>query len=159
MENKKTIEMTWNFDMSSAPVFEHLIITYIDDSGDTPFSVVTVGEQNYHGDWYDICNGEFILNYKVCAYMKFPEELPVNELRSIDTTKNTTKTWRDDPMTEKQENLIALIEKCACENLSFIPGFSGTTKGEACDYISAYIDEVYSIPVDYEQWQDEQWNR
>ena len=47
--------------------------------------------------------------------------------------------WRDDPITKKQENMIAIIEENANMNGAFIPPFHGTTKGEACDYIGNYL--------------------
>lgn len=47
--------------------------------------------------------------------------------------------WRNDPITEKQEQMIANIEENAIINGAFIPPFHGNTKGEACDYISNYI--------------------
>ena len=52
-------------------------------------------------------------------------------------------SWRDDPITEKQEQMIATIEENACMNGAFIPPFTGETKGEACDYIGNYIHECY----------------
>ena len=48
-------------------------------------------------------------------------------------------SWRDDPITDKQDALIAQIEEDACMNDAFIPPFQGKTKGEASDYISAFI--------------------
>ena len=48
-------------------------------------------------------------------------------------------SWRDDPITDKQDALIAQIEEDACMNGAFIPPFQGKTKGEASDYISAFI--------------------
>lgn len=47
--------------------------------------------------------------------------------------------WRNDPITEKQEQMIATIEENAIMNDAFIPPFSGNTKGEASDYIDNYI--------------------
>ena len=44
--------------------------------------------------------------------------------------KNTN--WRNDPPTEKQMMYIRIIEGIIPEK------FKGTTKGEACDYISAF---------------------
>lgn len=49
-------------------------------------------------------------------------------------------SWRDDPITDKQDALIAQIEEDACMNGAFIPPFQGKTKGEASDYISAFIE-------------------
>ena len=51
--------------------------------------------------------------------------------------------WRNDPITEKQEQMIANIEENAIINGAFIPPFHGNTKGEACDYISNYIYACY----------------
>ena len=47
--------------------------------------------------------------------------------------------WRDDPITDKQEAMIAQIEEDACMNDALIPPFHGQTKGDASDYISAYL--------------------
>lgn len=47
-------------------------------------------------------------------------------------------SWRNDPITEKQEALIAQIEEDAYMNDAFIPPFQGKTKGEASDWIGAY---------------------
>ena len=52
-------------------------------------------------------------------------------------------SWRDDPITEKQEELIAQIEEDACMNNAFIPPFHGKTKGEASDWISAFNGQQY----------------
>ena len=52
-------------------------------------------------------------------------------------------SWRDDPITEKQEQLIADMEEEACMNDAFIPAFIGTTKGEASDYISNYLQACH----------------
>ena len=49
------------------------------------------------------------------------------------------KDWRSDPVTERQKELIAEIEENSRMNDAFIPEFKGTTKGEACDYISEYL--------------------
>ena len=48
-------------------------------------------------------------------------------------------SWRNDPVTEKQEQMIAAIEENAIMNDAFIPPFDGSTKGEACDYIGNNI--------------------
>lgn len=52
-------------------------------------------------------------------------------------------TWRDDPITEKQEAMIAQMEEDACMNGAWIPPFHGETKGEASDYIRNFIDAVH----------------
>lgn len=57
-------------------------------------------------------------------------------------------SWRDEPITEKQNAMIAMIEENACMNGAFIPPFRGSTKGEACDYISAYIHECHCAAYD-----------
>ena len=45
--------------------------------------------------------------------------------------------WRNDKPTKKQLDYIKRIEIDAhCK-------FNGTTKGEACDYISKYKDDIY----------------
>ena len=53
-------------------------------------------------------------------------------------------SWRDDAPTEKQLTFIEAIYKTINQGLSIekIPKFKGTTKGEACDYISKY-KELY----------------
>lgn len=61
-------------------------------------------------------------------------------------------SWRDDPITEKQEALIAQIEEDACMNNAFIPPFQGNTKGEACDYIGNFIDACHY--ADYNPHED-----
>lgn len=48
-------------------------------------------------------------------------------------------SWKSDPITEKQERMIAAIEENAIMNGAFIPAFQGKTKGEASDYIDNYI--------------------
>lgn len=52
-------------------------------------------------------------------------------------------SWRDDPITEKQEQMIADMKESASMNNAFLPLFTGKTKGEACDYISDYIHYCY----------------
>lgn len=52
-------------------------------------------------------------------------------------------SWRDDPITEKQEEMISNMQEDAGMNGALIPPFHGKTKGEACDYISTYIRDVY----------------
>lgn len=43
--------------------------------------------------------------------------------------------WRNEPITQKQKELIAEMEEFSRYP---IPHFEGTTKGEASDYISKY---------------------
>ena len=52
-------------------------------------------------------------------------------------------SWRDDPITEKQEALIAKMEEEACMNGAWIPPFRGTTKAEAFEYIANYLDKIH----------------
>ena len=52
-------------------------------------------------------------------------------------------SWRNDPITEKQENMIARMEEDAMMNGAWIPPFHGKTKGEACDYIGNFIGVVH----------------
>ena len=49
--------------------------------------------------------------------------------------------WRTDKITEKQKQMIAIIEENAIMNNALVPSFSGSTKGEASDYISKYLHE------------------
>lgn len=44
-------------------------------------------------------------------------------------------TWRDDPITDKQAKFIEVIQEYSYYNP---PRFTGTTKGEAADYIGKY---------------------
>lgn len=44
-------------------------------------------------------------------------------------------SWRDDEITKKQKDYIALIQEFSYYPL---PEFDGTTKGEASDYIDKY---------------------
>lgn len=57
-------------------------------------------------------------------------------------------SWRDDPITEKQEQMIATIEENAIMNDAFIPPFHGETKGEAYDYIGNYIHACHLAAYD-----------
>lgn len=50
------------------------------------------------------------------------------------------KSWRDDPVTEKQLNLIIEMNEFSEWPL---PAFTGTTKGEACDYINKWIGKSH----------------
>lgn len=50
------------------------------------------------------------------------------------------KTWRNDPITEKQQQLIDDMQEFSEYPL---PKFSGTTKGEACDYIDKWIGKSH----------------
>ena len=43
--------------------------------------------------------------------------------------------WRDDPITDKQKQLIADMQEFSCYPL---PRFEGKTKGEASDYIDKW---------------------
>lgn len=52
-------------------------------------------------------------------------------------------SWRDKQITEKQYSMIANMEEDAEMNGAFIPPFRGTTRGEASDYIDAYIFECH----------------
>ena len=51
--------------------------------------------------------------------------------------------WRNDPVTEKQKQMIAGMQETAGMNGAIIPEFTGKTKVEAIDYISKYINECY----------------
>ena len=50
------------------------------------------------------------------------------------------KTWRDDPITAKQAQLIQEMNEFSEFPL---PRFTGTTKGEACDYINANLNRAH----------------
>lgn len=60
--------------------------------------------------------------------------------------------WRNDPITEKQEQMIAHIEEEAARNCAAIPVFTGNTKGEACDYIGNFIGACHY--ADYNPHED-----
>ena len=64
-------------------------------------------------------------------------------LQSLSERMFPMRNWRKDPITEKQEQMIANMEETACMNDAFIPPFSGSTKGEAYDYISNYLSACY----------------
>ena len=59
------------------------------------------------------------------------------------------RNWRSDPITEKQEQMIANIEEDAMMNGAIIPLFSGKTKGDACDYINNYIHASHISAFDF----------
>lgn len=48
--------------------------------------------------------------------------------------------WRDKPITEKQKNCIAEMQEFSHYP---IPLFTGTTRGEASDYIDKYGELAY----------------
>ena len=43
--------------------------------------------------------------------------------------------WKQEPITEKQKDYIQMMQEFSCYPL---PRFTGTTKGEASDYIERY---------------------
>ena len=52
--------------------------------------------------------------------------------------------WRIEPATERQKRKIESMRETAGMNGAIIPPpFTGTTKGEACDYIAHYISNIY----------------
>ena len=54
--------------------------------------------------------------------------------------KDRRTSWRDDPVTEKQMNMIEdIYDHCEWP----IPAFKGTTKGEASDYIDRWIGKAH----------------
>lgn len=58
------------------------------------------------------------------------------------------RNWRNDPITKKQNEMIARMEENACMNGAIIPGFNGTTKGEASDYIGKYFHSCFLSAYD-----------
>ena len=58
--------------------------------------------------------------------------------------------WRKEPITDKQRKLIEEMQEFSCYPL---PLFTGTTKGEASDYIDAHaklaFEDVYSPTFGY----------
>ena len=64
---------------------------------------------------------------------------------------NEKRSWRDDPITEKQKQMIESIEENAGINGAIISKFIGTTKGEASDWISENIGkQCYSAYCEHE---------
>ena len=57
--------------------------------------------------------------------------------------KDITRSWRDDPATEKQLAYILEMNEFSPYPL---PEFKGTTKGEACDYINKYTRKAHESP-------------
>lgn len=55
------------------------------------------------------------------------------------------KTWRDDPITEKQKKFIEEMYEFSEYP---IPVFTGTTKGEACEYIGRWMGEAHKTILD-----------
>ncbi len=56
-----------------------------------------------------------------------------------------TDNWRDDPMTDKQLNLIS--EMMEFSDLP-LPEFTGKTKGEASDWITANMRKAHETALD-----------
>ena len=55
------------------------------------------------------------------------------------------RNWRDEPITEKQQRLIDDMQEFSEYPL---PLFSGTTKGEAYDYIDKWIGKSHETVLD-----------
>ena len=51
------------------------------------------------------------------------------------------KAWRKEPMTEKQADFIQFMEGY---RFDVFPAFTGSTKGEATDYITRYRKTAYA---------------
>ena len=52
--------------------------------------------------------------------------------------------WRNDPITQKQMDLIMEMQETAGMNGAIeLPAFKGKTKGEACDWISKNMGKQY----------------
>ena len=56
-------------------------------------------------------------------------------------------TWRNDPMTEKQKTLISELQEMSEFPL---PKFTGTTKGEASDWLDENIGKAHECMDRYE---------
>ncbi len=73
-----------------------------------------------------------------------------DEIMSVDDTVKTIKeimNWRKEPITEKQEKLIAEM----CEMSEFpLEQFTGTTKGEASDWIDRNMKKAHETVDQYE---------
>ena len=68
--------------------------------------------------------------------------------------KPVSPNWSNDPMTEKQKEMIASMQENAGINGALpLPDFNGKTKGEACDYIQANLHRVYET-MDYLEHED-----
>jgi hypothetical protein len=51
------------------------------------------------------------------------------------------KAWKNEPMTDKQASFISVMEEY---RFDAFPKFSGTTKGEANQYITRYRKVAYA---------------
>ena len=61
----------------------------------------------------------------------------------------TSPKWRSDPVTKAQKEMIAQMrENAGINGALHLPEFTGTTKGEACDYIQANAHKQYET-MDY----------
>ena len=61
------------------------------------------------------------------------------------------KSWRNDPITEKQDKMIAKIEEDAMMNGAIIPPFFGKTKGDAYDYINNFLHASHICAFDFHE--------
>lgn len=61
------------------------------------------------------------------------------------------EVWRDKKITPKQAIMILKMEKMGCSE------FIGKTRGDACDYIKAHMDEykfnTHDGPIEIDRWQ------
>lgn len=78
----------------------------------------------------------------------------MNWQKNMISGKQRSGSWRNDPITDKQKEMIDSIHN-ACEYLGgSLDVFNGTTKGEACDYISKHAhllkiaSDLYSVEHD-----------
>lgn len=75
----------------------------------------------------------------------------MDEYIVIGKAKEVSTSWRDDPMTDKQRDFIHRMYEDAGINDSYVPPFTGKTKGEAYDYIHNYFRAVhYSLYTPHE---------
>ena len=73
--------------------------------------------------------------------------------------EGTMRNWRNDPVTDKQLNMIFEMQENAGMNGAIpLPPFNGLTKGEAFDYIQANIHKQYEA-FDYAGHEDNYGDR
>lgn len=58
------------------------------------------------------------------------------------------ETWRNDPVTKRQLETICAMREEAGMSDAFVPEFTGTTKGEASDWINKYKSEIHYSAYD-----------
>ena len=72
----------------------------------------------------------------VAIFLRFTE---TGSAQMQNGKEQMNNSWRNDPVTEKQKQLILDMWEDAWRNGALIPEFGGKTKGEASDYISRWL--------------------